>query len=103
MTNGEFLHWLEDRLVNLYHESENVDFVRRLHDIAIACSTAEMLGLDNQVGVWRYCPSGTNEKEICDATECMSLGKWSRYYTLEGVRCEQVLCHEHRENTDLLK
>lgn len=33
MTDPEFLTWLRDRLVNVYHESQNTDFVLRLNDI----------------------------------------------------------------------
>lgn len=29
-----FLLWLRDRLVNIYHESPNVDFVQRLEELA---------------------------------------------------------------------
>lgn len=34
MSDGEFLRWLVDRLVLVYGESENVDFVHRLRKIA---------------------------------------------------------------------
>ena len=33
MTDSEFLRWLRGRLVNVYKESENVDFVQRLDRI----------------------------------------------------------------------
>lgn len=34
MDDGEFLHWMADRLVNVYGESENVDFVQKLRKMA---------------------------------------------------------------------
>ena len=34
MDNRSFLNWIADRLVNVYGESENVDFVRHLREIA---------------------------------------------------------------------
>lgn len=34
MTDYEFLIWIRDRLINVYGESENVDFVRRLKKVA---------------------------------------------------------------------
>lgn len=34
MTDKEFLNWLADRLVNVYNESPNVDFVHKLKKIA---------------------------------------------------------------------
>lgn len=33
-TDGEFLRWLAERLVNVYGESPNVDFLYRLEHIA---------------------------------------------------------------------
>lgn len=36
MSDKEFLLWLVDRLINIYGESENADFVRRLNNIARA-------------------------------------------------------------------
>ena len=35
-----FLHWMADRLVHVYHESPNVDFVRKLHTIADSLDAA---------------------------------------------------------------
>lgn len=32
--DSEFLNWLADRLVHIYHESPNVDFVMKLREIA---------------------------------------------------------------------
>jgi len=32
--DGRHLNWIADRLVNVYGESENVDFVLRLREIA---------------------------------------------------------------------
>lgn len=34
MSNPEFLNWLADRLVHLYGESDNVDFVLKLRELA---------------------------------------------------------------------
>lgn len=34
MSDGEFLKWLAERLVNVYNESPNVDFVLKLKEIA---------------------------------------------------------------------
>lgn len=34
MNDTEFLNWVADRLVYVYHEGENVDFVQRLRSIA---------------------------------------------------------------------
>lgn len=34
MTDKEFLNWLEDRLVHVYNESPNTDFVLKLRQIA---------------------------------------------------------------------
>lgn len=34
MTDSEFLYWLADRLVKVYGESENVDFVLKTRHIA---------------------------------------------------------------------
>jgi hypothetical protein len=36
MTDQEFLSWIADRLVYVYRESPNVDFVRKLRQIASA-------------------------------------------------------------------
>lgn len=33
MTDAEFLHWLAERLVYVYNESPNIDFVRRLREM----------------------------------------------------------------------
>lgn len=33
-SDKEFLHWIADRLVYVYGESENVDFIRKLRSIA---------------------------------------------------------------------
>jgi hypothetical protein len=33
MTNSEHLQWLHDRIVNIYGESENVDFLIRFREI----------------------------------------------------------------------
>jgi hypothetical protein len=33
MTNSEHLQWLHDRIVNVYDESENVDFLIRFREI----------------------------------------------------------------------
>lgn len=30
-----YLHWLHDRLVLVYHESENVDFVQTLNNFSV--------------------------------------------------------------------
>lgn len=35
MTDGEFLRWMADRLVNVYKENELTDFGQRLKKIAI--------------------------------------------------------------------
>lgn len=35
MTNSEFLKWLADRLVNVYHENPYTDFVLHLNTLAI--------------------------------------------------------------------
>jgi len=34
MNNKEFLNWVADRFIHQYKESENVDFVHRLREIA---------------------------------------------------------------------
>lgn len=34
MTDAEFLRWMADRLVHVYGESPNVDFVQHLREIA---------------------------------------------------------------------
>ena len=34
MTDSEFLNWVADRLVHVYHESDNVDFVLKLRRMA---------------------------------------------------------------------
>lgn len=34
MTDVQFLRWLRARLINVYNESPNVDFVQRLKSIA---------------------------------------------------------------------
>ena len=34
MTDDEFLNWIADRIVNVYGESEYVDFVLKLREIA---------------------------------------------------------------------
>ena len=40
-TDAEFLNWIADRFVNVYGESENVDFVQRLRKIALAAEAAQ--------------------------------------------------------------
>ncbi len=35
MTDAAFLKWMADRLVGVYGESPNVDFVQRLREIAL--------------------------------------------------------------------
>lgn len=44
MSDSEFLDWLADRLVNVYGESENVDFVRRLRGLARSTRLAYKVG-----------------------------------------------------------
>ena len=34
MNDKEFLNWIIDRLINIYNESPNVDFIHRLRKIA---------------------------------------------------------------------
>lgn len=34
MNNSQFLLWLSDRIVNVYGESENIDFVLKLRELA---------------------------------------------------------------------
>jgi hypothetical protein len=34
MTDKQFLHWIADRLVHVYSEPENIDFVLKLRAIA---------------------------------------------------------------------
>jgi hypothetical protein len=34
MTNKEFLHWIANRLVNVYKEHPNTDFVLKLKEVA---------------------------------------------------------------------
>jgi hypothetical protein len=41
MSDSEFLRWLRSRLVNVYGESENVDFVQRLDRIIGELKEAE--------------------------------------------------------------
>mgnify|MGYP001608782724 CR=1 FL=1 len=48
MKDGEFLHWIADRLVHVYGESPNVDFVQRLRAIAVEQTARE--GMTMHVG-----------------------------------------------------
>lgn len=34
LLDAEFLHWIVDRLINVYGESPNIDFVHRVRSIA---------------------------------------------------------------------
>lgn len=34
MKDSEYLFWLRDRLINVYGEDQNVDFVQKLYSIA---------------------------------------------------------------------
>jgi len=36
MTNKDFLHWIAGRLVNVYNEHPNTDFVLKLKEVADA-------------------------------------------------------------------
>ena len=42
MTDGKFLFWLTERLVHVYKESPNVDFVQKLREIAMDTRTKEI-------------------------------------------------------------
>ena len=46
MTDAEFLRWIRNRLVNVYKESENVDFVQRLDVIITKLEMHEPKGED---------------------------------------------------------
>ncbi len=48
LSNFGFLSWIADRLVNVYKESPNVDFVHRLRKIAV-----EFSRLESVVAMWR--------------------------------------------------
>ena len=41
MTNKEHLQWIHDRIVNVYGESENVDFLIRMREIIKTFNTNE--------------------------------------------------------------
>ena len=61
MTYGEkvhrtnFLHWLADRLVHVYHESPNTDFVLRLKEIADSLSEGTFISICQRVIDRRVC------------------------------------------------
>ena len=42
MNDKDYLYWLADRLVNVYGESPNVDFVRKLVSISNSMSTKRL-------------------------------------------------------------
>ena len=42
MSDADFLRWIADRLVNVYHESPRTDFVTKLQGIAAAMEDAAM-------------------------------------------------------------
>ncbi len=42
LTDAEFLRWIRDRLVHVYNESPNVDFVHRLNAIIAAQSAGAL-------------------------------------------------------------
>jgi hypothetical protein len=46
MTDKEFLSWIADRLVYVYRESPNVDFVQKLRRIADASAPLEFPAID---------------------------------------------------------
>lgn len=46
MSDSEFLNWLADRLVNVYGESENVDFVQKLRKVAGFSGREHKVGTD---------------------------------------------------------
>lgn len=52
MTEKQFLHWIADRLVHVYGESENVDFVLKLRKIAddVGEATALLEALKRMLG-----------------------------------------------------
>ncbi len=41
MKDSEHLQWIHDRIINEYHENENVDFLIRLRDIIKTMSGQE--------------------------------------------------------------
>lgn len=43
MTDSEFLTWIRDRIINVYGESPNVDFVLRLGEIIEAPSEKQRI------------------------------------------------------------
>ena len=54
MTDAEFIHWIADRFVYAYGESENVDFVRRLRKIAERLDVRDDESVYNQsTNMWR--------------------------------------------------
>jgi len=49
MKNFDFLNWIAGRLVDVYKESPNVDFVHRLRKVA-----KEILRLESDVVIWKF-------------------------------------------------
>jgi len=41
MKDSEFLNWIADRLINVYGETENVDFVIKLRTVAANINVSE--------------------------------------------------------------
>ena len=48
MTNSEHLQWLHDRIVNVYGESENVDFLIRFREIIKGIKDSEDIQCINE-------------------------------------------------------
>lgn len=48
MNNSQFLLWLSDSIVNIYGESENIDFVLKLRELASEQSEPPKVPLTNK-------------------------------------------------------
>ena len=53
LTDAQFLHWLYERMIYVYKESPNVDFVQRIKQISDYLNKSdEQIDNQKQGGLW---------------------------------------------------
>jgi septal ring factor EnvC (AmiA/AmiB activator) len=75
--NKKFLNWIADRLVYVYKESENVDFVLRLRELANEIQKLEIKSKAQSDDLKAYQSQikqlQTEQKDICDQLDDLAL------------------------------
>ncbi len=56
MSHKEFLNWIADRIVNIYGESPQIDFV-----LALRRRADEIAELEKELNEWKFAPKSNFE------------------------------------------